>query len=652
MLFKLSKFFLYVSVFAMAIVSVSTIFPFIVGKYAWFRIAVDLALAFFLMGILANSKQEAGKYVDNIKKVFRSPIGIAVTAFVTVFILAGIFGVNSHMSFWSNFERGEGGLQILHLYAFFLLLAAMFNEEKQWTKIFYCSFATAIIMLAYGVQAGRQIAGFVGPSFDSAGYRLQGTIGNPAYVAVYLIFIIFYALYVLFTQYRHKLLSPGALGIFALLAAFIAGFFAAATRGAMVGLVGAGFIFLVYLVFAGKKFRKTLAALAVAVVLLFGAGIFFKNSADIQKLPFARIFNISITTQTFHDRTVIWKMAWDGFKSRPLLGYGPENFLTVFDMNFNTAYYTPPTQFGAWFDRAHDIVLDYLSETGILGFLAYASMFAAFYYLIFRTRIKTDKDQRIDADETRFSKLPLSARALIFVLPIAYLIQGIVLFDVLPTYINLFMFFAFTYYIFSPEHAAQKKHNEVGESVKYIAVAGIVVSFYAAIWGGVLPYQRAKAYVDVNANAGNIKTVQDFEKQYDNVYGIPSPVGDEEVTKFLIGNIAGIISSQPNQPEEVTRELINYIEPKIDNTDLRHLLPMASIYEVAWQRFHREEDYQKALDYFLKAKEAGPKVPLSLYNLFDLYRLHGDEAAAKDMAKIILQYWPQDSRINPLINGN
>ena len=66
--FKFSKFFLYLVPFAIAIVSRSTLFPFIVGKYVWFRTAVDLALIAFLLGLLFMPR-EANIYENRLKKV-------------------------------------------------------------------------------------------------------------------------------------------------------------------------------------------------------------------------------------------------------------------------------------------------------------------------------------------------------------------------------------------------------------------------------------------------------------------------------------------------------------------------------------------------------------------------------------------------------
>lgn len=462
MSFKLSKFFTYASIFCVALVTTSTLFPFIVGKYTWFRASVFLGLIFFLLGLLSDPR--ADYYINRIKRLFRSPVVIAVSVFVLMFLLAGFFGVDPHNSFWSNFERGEGGLQMLTLYIFFLLLTTLFDEEKQWSLLLKCSLVVALLMIGYGVLALLKAPGVVGPSALDAGTRFAGSIGNPAYVAVYLIFILFYAFYLLFTEYREKLKSVGAILIMLSSAIYLVFFFLAGTRGSFAGLGAAALVFFVYLGFADKKHRKTILMILAAGVLLLALGFAFKNNNFIKNSPISRVYEISFNAQTFSDRRIIWKMAWDGFRANPLLGVGPENFLYVFDHYFNTAYYQPPAAFGAWFDRGHSIIFDYLAETGILGFLSFASIFAAFYAMFFRKKIATSENQNSGHPDhnrlSRFSHLPPVARALVFSLPLAYLVQGLVLFDILPTYINLFILFAFATYLFLPSQVKNENRHE------------------------------------------------------------------------------------------------------------------------------------------------------------------------------------------------
>jgi O-antigen ligase len=459
MYFKISKFFIILPVLGIAIVTTSTLFPFIVGKYVWFRATVDLAFIFFLLGIIFHP--EAKAYEERFFKLVKSPLFLAVTAFVFIFILAGFFGVDPVNSFWSNFERGEGGLQLIHLWVFFTLLAVLFREEDDWRRIFGWSLVGGILMTLYGVFAGWGYQNFIGPKFGDPGFRFQGSIGNPAYVASYAIFMLFYALYLFWgRKNNNKFFSARALGYYFLFAIFAAVFLAAATRGAFVGLFLSILAFLIYLVYVHKNWRKWLLLSAVVLLLVGGSLVYFKDSPFVKSLPFGRIFDISFSAETFKHRAIMWKIALDGWKERPILGWGPENYLYVFDSRFNTAYFQPPAPFGAWFDRAHSIYFDYLVETGIVGLLSFLSIFAVFYWLLFqKTRMVTDdqnQNPRTQEPKNQKTKGPVNEKnsvpvmALMFALPVAYLVQGIVLFDVWPMYINVFLFFAFSVYKFFP----------------------------------------------------------------------------------------------------------------------------------------------------------------------------------------------------------
>ncbi len=66
--FNLARIFLLVPLIAIVVVTPSTLFPFIVGKYVIFRAAVDLAVIFFLLGLLQKNK-ESKHYETALAKV-------------------------------------------------------------------------------------------------------------------------------------------------------------------------------------------------------------------------------------------------------------------------------------------------------------------------------------------------------------------------------------------------------------------------------------------------------------------------------------------------------------------------------------------------------------------------------------------------------
>jgi len=448
--FKASKFFLYLVPLAVVLVTASTLFPFIVGKYVWFRTTVDLALVFFLLGLLFQDKLSVVS--RRLSVVFREPLVIAVSAFAGIFLLACLFGVNPSYSFWSNFERGEGGLQLLHLWLFFVLLVTLFQDERDWRRLFGWMLAGGALSAVYGLLAGWGVEKFIGPRFSEEGFRFQASIGNPAYVAAYALFLISYVIYLLRDVWRQKkLISAGGILLLVLGLGFLVMFFAAATRGAFLGLVAAAVAFAGYFVFIRRRWRKWLVGGVVVLLLIVGTFVYLKDTPFVRSIPGSRIFDISFSANTFKDRAIMWKIAWDGFKERPLLGWGPENFIKVFAHDFNTAYFKPSQGFGAWFDRAHSVYFDYLVEIGALGLLAFLSMFAVLYWKLFRVgrtvevkELPTNQSARhAPAAPTGLSPF---VGAFLFAVPVAYLVQGIVLFDVLVIYLNVFIFFAFAAY--------------------------------------------------------------------------------------------------------------------------------------------------------------------------------------------------------------
>lgn len=445
-MFRTSKFLLMVTMLMVVVVTTSTLFPFIVGKYAFFRGAVDVALILFLLGLLLDEKE--GPVVwRRLGALYRNPLVIAVSAFVGAFLLACFFGFDPHFSFWSNFERGEGGLQMFHMYLFFMLVLSLFREEKDWRELFWWAIGGGVLMGLYGYAASLGVNGFVGAKFTDGSYRFQGSIGNPAYVAIYVLFLAFYILYLMGTgKERWKWLSGKGLLMLALLAFFGSIFLLAATRGAFVGLIAGAIVALSYLGLTNRKWRGKFIVAGSAILLVAILLVVFQKNPVVQKIPGSRIFDISSTAQTFRDRTIMWKIAWDGFLERPVFGWGPENYIVIFARDFNTAYFNPAAGFGAWFDRAHNLALDYLAETGAVGFLAYASMFVAFLVVFLRRRKDGDAHREREAQGNAPAS-PFIA-ALFLAIVAAYLVQGMVLFDVSTTYINLFLVLAFSVYKF------------------------------------------------------------------------------------------------------------------------------------------------------------------------------------------------------------
>jgi len=348
----------------------NTFFPFIVGKNFAFRIVVELMLSAWV--VLA--------VIDPAYRPKRNYIFWSFVALIGVVILSAIFGENPTKSFWSNFERMEGVVTYVHLFAYFVVASTVLTVRGLWNKYFNLHLAAGAIMAIYGVL---QWAGDLTIVQDGA--RVNGTLGNAAYLGTYAFINIFIAAWMASresfttTAARWRIATYGAI---IMLQTFV--LYHTATRGAMLGLIiGVGITTLFIAIFEREKktLRKAAIGVLVATVLFVGGFMAVRNMTFVQQSPvLSRFAAISLTEKTTKSRFMIWGMAIQGFKERPVLGWGMEGFNYVFNKYYNPGMYDQEQ----WFDRAHNVFFDWLVSGGALGLLAYLSPFVSALWLIWR----------------------------------------------------------------------------------------------------------------------------------------------------------------------------------------------------------------------------------------------------------------------------
>jgi len=457
-LISLSKFFLYLVPLVVLIVMPSNFFPFIGGKYYIFRTFVSLSLICVLIYWAFEDKEN--KIIKDLKEVFSRPLVKITTIFVFIYVLASLFAYDPQAAFWSNFERQEGGFQMIHYWLFFILLNLLFKTKKDWTRLFIVSIIAAVGMIFYGIFSITSPETFFGPyaslmqGTSTPGFwsmllnksiRFQGSLGNPAYVAPYLMFIIFYTIYLWWDKkFGINLRSFWYLFLISFFGLF---FILSQTRGAFLGLVAGIFSFFIYLVLSIKKLRKIGIISLISLFILLSLAFYFKDNNFIKSLPGSRMLQINFSERTAQTRLWTWGSAWNGFKERPILGWGPENFPAVFDKYFNTGHYMANLPTETWFDRAHSVIFDYLAETGILGLLSYLGIYIGFYLMFFRSiKIYNELKNKKNLSQDLPNDLQWN---LIFSILIAYFVQNLIIFEVLPMYLNFFLILAFSSYVFN-----------------------------------------------------------------------------------------------------------------------------------------------------------------------------------------------------------
>ncbi len=185
---------------------------------------------------------------------------------------------------------------------------------------------------------------------------------------------------------------------------------------------------------------------------------------------------------------------------------------------------------------------------------------------------------------------------------------------------------------------------------QFIAIFLIILAASSIYFGALLPFAKAQRYIGALNAMSSIESLEDFKRNFDNVFDFYSPIGDEEAAKFLGSTIVNIIS-QKEQPENISRYLVEYIEPHLFKDNVRHLIMGGQMYFILWQKSRNESDFIKAEEYYRKALSIGPKLPPVLYGLLDLYQAKGDQEKIREIGEIILQYWPDDEKVKKIIKS-
>jgi O-antigen ligase len=476
-------------------------FPFITGKAFAFRILVEIALGGYVLLALLD-------------KAYRPKFSWTLVLYGSLVVwmaLADFFATNVHKAFWSNFERMDGWVTLVHMFVFFVILGTVLTADKLWRKwwLFFLS-GTALVCI-YGLF---QLAGMA--EIHQGGARVDATFGNAAYLAVYLLFATAVALW-------QGIESKGWLryylfGLAALSAIII---FTTATRGAVLGLVGAvGLGAGLWMFEAGNKKQRMIAGGVLAVlIVLVGAFFALKETPFIKGDPtLTRIASISAADGS--TRFTLWNMALKGVAERPVTGWGHEGFNYVFQKHYTPDLYAQEP----WFDRAHSTYIDWLISGGIPALILFLGLLGSAVVALYRKT--TARPERI---------LLVSALA-------AYAFQAIFVFDNLFSYLILATLLAAAHSVSSSDIPFLQKQKELKDMQATTVAATIVFAGTVALLWMVNVPSMDQAQKLVYALNQSQRTPAQAVAIFDSVYATGG-LGSQEASEQYIA-LAGALKSR------------------------------------------------------------------------------------------------------------
>lgn len=562
------------------------LFPFITGKNFAFRIIVEIVFVAWFMLALRDEKYRPRF----------SWLLVSLTAFTFFVGLADFFAENPAKAFWSNYERMEGFLSIFHLFLYFVVLSSVFNIEKYWNRFWYTWLGASVIMCIYSTF---QLAGKI--VINQGGARVDGTLGNAIYLAIFLLFNIFLTIFLFFRSHNKKKVTLPL--VFILFFQFLILYFTA-TRGAVLGLLGGVFVSVLLIAIFEKKhlvLRKVALFVIVFILFIIFGFIGVRKSDFVLESPvLSRFASLSITEIKNQGRFFIWPMAVEGFKDRPILGWGQEGFSYVFNEKYNPKMYAQEQ----WFDRAHSAPLDWLVASGVFGFIFYLSiLFFAFFY------IWKSKNQNFS----------LAERSILTGLLAGYVFQSIFVFDNLVSYILLFSVLSMIHSVNGGDYIRLPKFLLRKESYNFISALLIIIfllSFYFWNWK---PIQASQTLID------GLRSLQrgNLESSLDNFEGAISynAFGNPEIREQL-ASVAPHFSGS-DVPMNIRDRYLNLTrseyEKQIKET------PKDARYYLFYAIFLRSYgDTEKALTYLDNALRLSPQKQTILFEIGATYLQRGE----------------------------
>ena len=390
--------------FTPLVVTNSTIFPFVVGKALYFRTLVELL--FMLWALLALRAPDYRPPRSRLLALLAAGLGASV--------LAAAFGVSWQRSLWSNYERMQGLVDLAHGFVLVLVLASTVRTGRE-LRVFLninlgIGMAAAMIAIAKFNEVHLPFFGDLEERHYPMVNRVGATFGNAALLSVYMLPNLFIALGFLARSFvatpaadakRRGVAAKRWLARLFWATAALADFWAlnlSGTRGVLLGLVAAagslGLLFAALahvrlLRIAGAAWTGLVAAGVLALAALFFGWISLP-STEFSSPVLQRTAQAIQFPKSMLQRQASWEAGLKAFADRPLLGWGPENYVIAFGRHV--------PEHGASIevhDRAHSEWLEELATKGLLGLLIYLALWGRVFQVLLRVARRLDSREQV-----------------------------------------------------------------------------------------------------------------------------------------------------------------------------------------------------------------------------------------------------------------
>ncbi|MDY4544544.1 MAG: O-antigen ligase family protein, partial [Bacilli bacterium] len=400
---------LYMTILIMPLIVVNVSSPrYVLGKLMFLYVA-----GFFLLVNLI---------LDN--KIKFKKEHIIVLLFLATILISCIFSPYKVIAFFGTKERSEGFVTI----AIYILL---FIASSQYLKITEKSINLILTIVnihaIYGIfqfynfdPIQKWALGGIGVS-DSI-----GLLGNRMYFSIYmLLFLTFSASSYIAKGNKKYLVSSLICG---------ATLICTLTRASYLSFIS---VFVLELVINLILRRKEILKRFLILMLIFSISCIVLNVTSAGKVTgriehtFTEINEISnrddnTNTPIFssiNSRYEIWKLYIQAFKDKPLLGTGPDTFISRLSDEYPLEYARKLIITGEGADKAHNEYLEYATSCGVFTVIAYVALILCIILNLFKN-IKNDRNQIILSMIFAYLIQAFFSISLICVAPLFWILLG------------------------------------------------------------------------------------------------------------------------------------------------------------------------------------------------------------------------------------
>lgn len=348
-------------------------------------------MSFVYFGACLLFALTAFKFIFEKNFIFpKNPIAALMLIFIAVQIASTLNSIDKFTSIFGYPTRLNGGL-ISQIAYFAIFAAALINLDSQKTlKLALVSCVTAFTVSIIGILSHfgydltcLALTGNISSSCWQAEFnptlRIFSTLGQPNWLAAYLVLMIPVSLSFLFTSSKKlQKITFLLVSFFLILALIFTG-----SRSGAAGLIVSLIIFFTLngkrLIAKNRKIFFTLIILFIAVSLTFGSALMKRLSQSITGQK-----TVEGGTETGQIRLIVWQGALEAFKKSPILGHGPETFAYSYS-KFRPLAHNQTSEWNFFYNKAHNEFLNYLANIGLLGTFFYLAFLLTFLYLVFRS---------------------------------------------------------------------------------------------------------------------------------------------------------------------------------------------------------------------------------------------------------------------------